>query len=388
MGDRIAAAAYVSDDATDAALRGGLSEFLGSLQIRRGGIRAAAKVMEQTISPRVLIVDVSGVDDQLGELDALAAVCAPDTKVLVIGERQDLAFYREITRHLGVDEYLAKPLTRDNASTLIGPYMAGVEPERASVRGGRVIAVCGVRGGVGATTVAINLALQIADSTHGHVALLDLHLRGGQMATMLGITPVAGLRNALERPGDADALLFERLAIPVSDRVRLLAADEGFETDPAPTAAGIAHLLALLCQRFNAIVIDMPMPPSPTERQALLLARHALLVLGPDVGSLHNVELMRRMLASLIGGGRTMTVLNRYGAAGALKRDLIKEGLGTEPDIIIPDLPKPLNRAANLGRAALRDSPVLQRALAPLTQEIAGVALRRKGGLLRRVFGR
>ena len=125
--DRIAAAAYVVDEATDSALRGGLSEFLGSLQIRRGGIRAAAKAMGGQMSPRVLIVDVSDVPDPIAALDSLAAVCAPDTKVLIIGERQDLDFYREVTRHLGVDEYLAKPITRDSASSLIGPFMAGAE---------------------------------------------------------------------------------------------------------------------------------------------------------------------------------------------------------------------------------------------------------------------
>jgi pilus assembly protein CpaE len=386
LGDRAAAIAFVADEATDAALRGGLTEFLGSLQIRRGGIRAAAKAMEQQMSPRVLIVDVADAADPLGELDALAAVCAPDTKVLVIGTREDLGFYREVTRHLGVDEYLTKPLTRDSASTLIGPFMAGAEPERASARGGRIVAVCGVRGGVGATTVAVNLAMQVAEQTHGHVALLDLNLRGGQAAIMLGARPGAGLRNALERPDEADALLFERVAIPIGDRLRIIAADETFDTDPMPTAAGVANILTLLQQRFNVIIVDMPMPPSAAERQALLLARQALLVMGPDIGSLHNAEQAKRMITALIGGGRTLTVLNRADAPGALKMDFILEGLGSPPDAIIPNLAKPLARAANLGRPALRESPALQKALGPLTQEISGVAQRGGGGLFRRLF--
>ena len=386
--DRIAAAAYVVDEATDAALRGGLSEFLGSLQIRRGGIRAAAKAMESQMSPRVLIVDVSDVPDPVAALDRLAAVCAPDTKVLVIGERQDLGFYREVTRHLGVDEYLAKPLTRDSAASLIGPFMAGAEPDRASSRGGRVVVVCGARGGVGATTIAVNLALQLSESTQGHIALLDLNLRGGQTAIMLGARPGPGLRNALEHPEDVDALLLERVAIPIGERIRVIAADEPFDTDPTPTAAGITSILTLLRQRFNVIIVDMPMPPSPADRQALLLARQAVLVLGPDVGSLHNAEQTKRMITGLIGGGRTLTVLNRADAPGALKTEMVTEGLGAAPDVIIPDLPKPLSQAANLGQPALRSCPALRRALAPLTQEISGIAQRGKGSLFRRLTGR
>lgn len=386
--DRVTAMAFVADEATEAALRGGLSEFLGSLQIRRGGIRAAAKALEHEISPRVLIVDVSGLDDPIGALDALAAVCAPDAKVLVVGERADIEFYREVTRHLGVDEYLTKPLTRDGVSTLIGPYMAGAEPERAANRGGKVVAVCGARGGAGATTVAVNLALQIAEQTRGHVALLDLHLRGGHAAMMLGVRPSAGLRLALEDPDRVDALFLERVAIPVGDRLRVIAAEEPFEADPAPTAAGITRVLELLRQRFNVIVVDMPTPPSPAERQALLLARHALVIFGPDVGGLRDAEQTRRMVSSLIGGGRTMMVLNRATAPGALKSNLIQEGLGGKPEVVIPDLPRQLPRAANLGRPALHDSAVLRRAMAPLTQEISGINLRKGGSLIGRLFRR
>jgi pilus assembly protein CpaE len=72
---------------------------------------------------------------------------------------------------------------------------------------------------------------------------------------------------------------------------------------------------------------------------------------------------------------------------GALKLDLIAEGLGAPPDIVIPDLPKPLARAANLGRPALQESAALRRALAPLTQEISGIAQRRKSGLFGRLIG-
>jgi pilus assembly protein CpaE len=81
-----------------------------------------------------------------------------------------------------------------------------------------------------------------------------------------------------------------------------------------------------------------------------------------------------------------MMVLNRAAAPGVLKTLLVEEGLGAKPDVVIPDLPKQLPRAANLGRPALPESAALQRALAPLTQEISGIEQRRKGsGLLGRL---
>jgi len=383
--DRASAMAFLLDDNTESALRGGLAEQLNSMVIRRGGIRAAVKALKNEPSPRVLLVDVSGLeDDPVKALDDLAAVCSPDIKVIVLGDRADIEFYRLVTRRLGVDEYLRKPLTRDAVSSLIGPYIAGAAPEQDRNRGGRIIAVCGARGGAGATTIAVNLALQVSEQTRSHVALLDLHLRGGHAAMMLGARPGPGLRAALEDPEHVDGLLLDRVAISVGDRMRIIAADEPIEADPTPTAAGITRVLKLLRQRFNVIIIDMPIPPTSAEREALLLARQALIVLNPDVASLRDAQQAKRMINTQIGAGRVLSVLNRATMPGALSLAMVEEGLGEKPEVIIPDLSKQLMRAANLGRPALNDCSALGRALTPLTQEISGVDLRPATGRLAR----
>ena len=96
----------------------------------------------------------------------------------------------------------------------------------------RVIAVCGARGGVGTTTIATNLALQLTAGTRGHVALLDLHLRQGTTALMLGVKPLGGLRTALEQPERADALFLDRVSVEINERMRLVAADESLDGTP------------------------------------------------------------------------------------------------------------------------------------------------------------
>jgi pilus assembly protein CpaE len=379
--------AFVSDAASEDVLRSGLSDLVANPIVRQGGIRAAIKAFEKEESPRTLLVDVSAAGDPLAELDGLAGVCAPDTKVLVVGERNDIDFYRDITRHLGADEYVAKPLTRDKVATLLGPYLAGEAPDAQGTRGGRVVCVCGVRGGVGATTVAVNLAQQVADTTRGHVAVLDLHLRGGHVAMMSGVKPANALRHALENPQVVDGLFLERVSVAAGERVRIFAADEPFDADPRPSPEGVARVVDLLRQRFNVIIVDMPIPPSLAERQALAVARQTLLVFNPDMASLRDVERARKMVNTLTGASRTMLVLNRSDMPGALKSNIVNEALASKPDVMIPDMPKQIARAGNLGRAALNDSARLRRALAPLTQEISGIR-QRSGGFLARLFGR
>jgi len=366
--------AYINDDESEATLRMGLSDHLDAITVRRGGVRAAIRALERERTPKVLVVDLSDEDDPVGALDGLASVCEPDVTVLAIGNQGNIEFYREITRGLGVAEYLTKPLTRDNVARLFGARVAGLS-ERPSQRAGHVVAVCGVRGGVGSTTVAINLALHVAEITKSHVGILDLHLRAGTAATMLSARCSAGLRVALEQANRVDALFVDRASVKISDRVRLLAADEGPEADVAPTPEGVTRLLELLRTRCNIIVVDLRYPPGPMERQVLTVARQRVLVMRPDVTSVRDVAAAKKLIGKLPNSAPILTVLNRAGAPGALKTAMITEGLGAAPDIVIPDLPRHLPRAANLGRPALKDSAALRRALAPLSQEVGGARM-------------
>ena len=187
-----------------------------------------------------------------------------------------------------------------------------------SSHGGSVIAVCGARGGVGTTTVAVNLALQLTNATHGHVALLDLHLQQGTTALMLGVKPAGGLRIALEQPERADALFLDRVCVEINTRLRLIAAEEPLNGTLSPTPDGIRRVLDLLRRRFNYIVIDMPMPTSLAAMQALRAARHLLVVMAPDLVSIRDTDRMRQ-LATDVGNAQVSTVLNRIGMQGGLK---------------------------------------------------------------------
>jgi pilus assembly protein CpaE len=383
--------AYAADEATEAALRGGLADIAPDLILRRGDAALAARQLAKEPTPGVLVVDIAAAEDGLAALEALAAVCMPDVRVLVVGDRADIPFYRALTQDLGVLEYLYKPLTRDRVSRLFGPHVAGLAQAPAAERGGTVTAVCGVRGGAGASTVAVNLSLMLGTATRGHIALLDLHLRGGTAALMLGASPGSGLRAGLENPDRVDALFLDRVSLPVEERVRLVAAEEPMEAEFSASPAAVARVLEVLRARFNHVVVDLPSPPGPAERVVLAQARHRILVLPPDVAGIRDAEAMRRLCTAL-GSGRTYLVLNRAGASGWLPAEVVREGVGGSLDALIPDMPDRLPRAANLGQPAVRDCAPLRRALSPLVQEVGGRPAEEGqgaiGALLRRVLRR
>jgi pilus assembly protein CpaE len=379
---RVPLLAFVADDETEAALRGGFLNTVEGIEIRRGTILHAIKHLTKEPTPRALVVDIMGVPRAMDELDNLASVCTPDVKVLVIGEEINVSTYRDLIHAMGVAEYMHKPVTRENVVRLFVPQIAGVTMDASASRGGSVIAVCGARGGVGTTTVAVNLALQLTEATRGHVALLDLHLRQGTTALMLGVIALGGLRIALEQPERADALFLDRVCLEINERLRLIAADEPLDATPSPTPDGVRRVLDLLRRRFNYVVVDLPLPATLAEMQALRTARHLLVVMAPDVASIRNVDRIRQVTKGL-GTSHTSIVLNRVGMQGGLKLATIEEGLSAKPTIQIPELGRQMVRAANLGTPALADCPAFKKAMALLAQEVSGAAagrMSRAGG--------
>lgn len=375
---------FVNDELSAAALRKGLEG--SNLLIKRGTIRNAIRMLERDTDLAALVTDISGIDDPIIELERLASVCPPDVRVVVIGENREITFYRELM-DLGLTEYLPRPLTRDMVLDQLRPKLLGDAAPGPVDRGGHVISICGAQGGAGATSIAINLALQLAETTKAKVALLDLHLQGGEAAVMLGLQPGPGLRIALENPMRADTLFLERAAIEVNERVCLVSGDEDLDAQLEITEAGVRHVLGLLRQRFNYIVVDVPVPFPPSIYPVIKLSRHVLVLLEAEVTGLRNAHALRAAVTNIAGKNRVFTLLNRAGRAGGLPRATIVKALGAEPDLVVPELGKGMTQAVNLGIPALNHVRKLRRHLAPIVREISGAGAERKGWW-RRLVGR
>lgn len=375
---------FVNDELSAAALRKGLDG--SNLVIRRGSIRHATRMLETDTDVFALVTDISGIDDPFTELERLASVCPPDVRVCLIGENREITFYRELME-TGVTEYLPTPITRDMVLDQLRPKLLGAVAPAHNDRGGHVVSICGAQGGAGATSIAINLALQLAETTKAKVALLDLHLQGGETAVMLGVRPGPGLRIALENPMRADTLFLERAAIAVNDRVCLISGDEDLDAKLDITEAGVRHVLGLLRQRFNYVVVDVPVPFPASIYPVIQMSRQVLVLLEAEVTGLRNAHALRNAVTNIAGKDRVFTLLNRADRAGGLPRATIVKALGAEPDMVIPDLGKGMTQAVNLGIPALKHVSALRRHLAPIVREITGVGGPKRKGRWRRWLG-
>jgi len=379
--------AFVDDETTIAALRGGLAALGDEFELVRGNIRTAIRAYARETPANVLIVDLSGSDNAQSALDDLSRVCPPDVQVYVVGENTDLHFYRLLVQDLGVSEYIAKPVTRDAVLRLLLPrLMTGAVEFTSAGRGGSIVCVCGARGGVGTSSIALNLAYQVMNTVKGHVALLDLHVQGGEIALMLGVKPGPGLRIALEDAARVDELFLDRASIEIEPRLRLIASEELFNTEANVTETGLLRVLDLLQKKFNFIIADIPMPLPPAMMRILTMARQVVTVATPDVASMRDTQNIRQLVAGVTGADRVISVLNRSNMKGGLERSLVEKALGGPPDIVIPELGHGMLEAINLGVPAVQKVPALRRYLAPLVREVTGVRSRSGLSWLARLF--
>lgn len=355
-GDRAMLMAFVNDAKSETILRDGLSDVMAeSFEILRGGIRAAITALQKVPTPRSLIVDVSGVEEPLSALHELSQVVEPDVRVLVIGELTDVDFYREVTRGMGAREYLPKPLTTDMVMRLFAPVIDGRQAAAQELNSGRVISITGAGGGVGATTIAANLAWHFGVHRNRHTVLLDPDLHTGTAALFADASTGPGLRAALEMPDRIDDLFVERASQVLKDRLHVLAGQEAMSDRLSYAVDAAPRLLAALRRRYNFIVVDLPFQPVPLYRDLLDLASQRVIVFEPTLAGVRDTLRLRALHDGPTQSARAVLVLNRDGMPGALTRAQIDDTLQGQPHVVIPDMPKRLAAAANMGELAVRE---------------------------------
>jgi pilus assembly protein CpaE len=380
------AASYVLDEETEMAMLRSFSSLgFDDTNVRRGSIDTAIADLSHSASPRVLVVDVSGIADPMTAINRLADVCNPRTEVIVVGDRNDIVLYRDM-KAAGVAEYFFKPLISSVLTRALNKLAQG-SPEVRPSRTGKVILALGVRGGVGTTTIATQLAWHLAEERQRRVLLLDLDLQSGDAALQLDAAPNHALREALEHPDRIDDLFLERAITQVTERLSLFAALEPLAEEAAPSEDAVMQLLAALARRYRFVIVDLNVAMALHVPKLIQAANTILLVSDGTLISARETVRWRERIGVNSPHRTTLHVLNKHGADGALPDEELDRALVNRPDVSIP-YDRELARTAVLGTKAIQVGAGVRRSLAALTRELAGVeGALEKTSLWKRVFG-
>lgn len=376
--------AYLRDDESESIMRGCFADFaMVDWQVARGGIDRAIEELGKRDAPRLAIIDVSGVADPVLQLRRLAERSEGGFEVVVIGDRNDIVLYRDL-KAIGVAEYFFKPLAVPLINRALGAILDG-RPVYSAARSGKLIIVLGVRGGVGATTIATNLAWHIAAEHERRVVLLDLDLQGGDCAFQLDAEPGAALREALDHPERIDDVFIEQAVTNITPRLHLLASLEELDRHLLPREDAVLHLLQSLQSNYRYVLVDLPLAEAPRFPRVLDLPGAVLLVGTGTASCVREVARWRERLGPNTAERSLFHVLNKHGSKASLHDDQLSQVVGRPPDITIP-FSTAIALADRLGTRAMQKLTVIERSMSAISWRVAGRVSEPKRSGLRRLF--
>src|SRR6187401_3550257 len=318
------------------------------LKIQMGGMAAAVEAYRSAPTPNVIILETEGRNDILLGLDQLATVCDAGTRVIVIGRINDVMLYRELVRR-GVSDYVVAPVSAIDVVRSVCNLFSS--PEAKAV--GRIIAVVGAKGGVGASTVAHNVAWAIARDLSLDSVVADLDLAFGTAGLDYNQDPPQGIADAVFSPDRVDTAFIDRLLSKCTDHLSLLAAPATLDKVYDFGAEAFDSIFDVLRSTVPCIVLDVPHVWTGWSRRTLFAADDILIVAAPDLANLRNTKnLIDLLRAARPNDSRPQYCLNMVGVP---KRPEIKtadfaKALEFEPIASIPFEPQVFGTAANNGQ--------------------------------------
>jgi pilus assembly protein CpaE len=323
------------------------------------GTRAARQASPDVV---VLVADSLAAADPVAEVEELEA-SAPQAAVVVLGvdaRTPPREFYLA-----GARDCLSPPYDRETVTNSVrrAYQLERRLRERLEMSQGsaqrrhrcKTIAVHGVKGGVGTTTIAANLAVGLRQLTGERVALIDASLQAGDIGVALNLVGSAGLDDLVMKLNELDTDLMNRILITHSSGVRVLLAPRDLERVEAIGGDEIRRVLTFLSSHFDYIVIDTAPYLDTPGLAALDHADQIILLTTPEVPALRNagrfVQTARRLGYP---PNKLLLALNRVGSRNGVPLVEVEKSLGWRPQATIPSAGAAFIKAANHGEAVVK----------------------------------
>lgn len=303
---------------------------------------------------------------------------ASDICVVLVGkatarlwEQSLRAGVREIVP-VGVDdEELRLALTRAGAAAARRQAGSGAAAERKEAPRGRIISVISPKGGAGKTTVATNLAVRLAEGSPGRVAIVDLDLQFGDVASALGLGPQSTVADAARAGTRLDSTALKVFLEPHSSGLYALVGPHFPAEADEVTPATAGHIIDILAAEFDFVVVDTSAGLDEYALTALERSDDLVFVCVTDVPSVRG---LRKALDAIDLLGMTKQrrhlVLNRSDDRVGLSKADVEATIGLPVEESVPT-----SRAIQI--SINQGSPVVESdSRAPAARALIGLASR------------
>jgi pilus assembly protein CpaE len=333
--------------------------------------------------PDVLVVDLRQ-QPQFPPALATLKQNHPATPVLLVLTQLDPAVMLEAMR-AGVNECVVPPISVSELQAVL----KRLRKPASAAPAGDVFAFIGAKGGVGATTVAVNVATALAKAQPDSTLLVDLNMACGDAAVFLGDEPRFSVVDAVENVHRLDVSFFRSLVVKSKSGVELL----GAGSRPLPGAVDAGRIRAVLefaSQTRRYTVLDVPRS-DPAVLDALELASQIVIVANQELATVRSASRMAATLRQRYGEHRLNLVLTRTDRRAEIGAEDIQRAVGLEIRYTFPSDYRLALQAMNKGRPVVLDNHnPLSGAFVSFAKDLAGIHLSAAEEKIRAtsVFGR
>lgn len=319
----------------------------------------------QSANPDVILVDIPA-DNSAMALRAVELIHQelPESALFAIGSMQQPQLIVSAMR-AGAREFIERPTTTTDLLEAFVRLTTAQRKVRREGSRGKVFTVVNAKGGVGATTVAVNLALAL-QSTHGNVALVDLALLG-HAALHLNLKPLFTISDAIRNLHRLDSSLLESFMTRSSEGLQLLAG-VNMPGVVEPSTAEFARLFDMLVNHYRYVVVDASSRLDGATRLVCNLSETVLLVGHTDVASLWSAARVLQFLGETGGRERVRLVLNRFRKIPGFSESDAEAATGAKLLWKIP------NQYFAVSAAIDRGTPLMEQNHTEIARSFAGLA--------------
>jgi pilus assembly protein CpaE len=324
--------------------------------------------------PDVIFVDMQ---DQRAAIKALFTLHAvlPETWLYACGAANDPQLIIE-TMQAGAREFLPKPVTATNISLAFSRLMDERDRVRSTSKSrGIVYTVTSAKGGAGATSVAVNLAMTLASSREQKIAIVDLNSPVGDAASYLNLKPQFSLSDALASAARLDSILLDTF-MTKEGNVSVLPGPKQFKAN-ALAPASVAKLLRIVAGTYTHTFIDMPSSLDQELLQTTVdVSESVLVVMTPELPAVWRTHRLITLLSGLGCADRVKLILNRDNSRDEITDKEISRALHHPIYFRLPNNYSSAIQAVNQGKPIVDvNHSNLALGYRQLTQQLTGVTI-------------
>jgi pilus assembly protein CpaE len=300
-----------------AGLRRALNAF-GNLEVvGDAGFGPVASTWAHTLDPAIIVVSVE--EPLSRSLATIQALTRGNPRWTVVGlvsqfdrevfRRTVLAGARDVLLRSSSPSDLHDSLVQAHNADAIRVMASGHDPAAPT---GSIITVFGVKGGVGKTTLATNLAVSLAQETSASVALVDLDVPFGDVALLLDIQPELDILDALDDSALDDMERLQKILVRTPQGVHVLSSPLAPDDAGSLDSLRVGRLLSRLASLYQFVLVDTPVGLTELTAAALDVAELGMLVTTPEIAALRRTHACLRLLQGLeFPTSKLQLVLNR-----------------------------------------------------------------------------